>query len=96
MVVKLGECLDPCLPSLTALIIVLLGIIDCLEETGLRFEGVIGCGVSEVMAAYIDGSLGLDQCFQTINCIGKHVEKFATDNGEVLLITCLFVSDKKK
>lgn len=48
------------------------------------------------MAAYIDGSIGLNQCFQTINCIGKHVEKFATDNGEVLLTTCLFVTDKKK
>ncbi|XP_052818372.1 fatty acid synthase-like [Mya arenaria] len=59
---------------------VYISLIDCLEEAGLEFEGVMGCGLSEVVAAYIDGCISLDQCFQTMNCIGSLFEKYRDEN----------------
>ncbi|KAH3775185.1 hypothetical protein DPMN_176584, partial [Dreissena polymorpha] len=57
-------------------------MIDCLEEAGTEFSGVMGCGVSEVIAAYIDGCVSRDQCFQIMNTIGKHLEEYRHANED--------------
>ena len=53
-----------------------------LEEANLGYSKIMGCGLTEIVGAYIDGCLTLDMCFNVINCIGKHVEEFAKNNSE--------------
>ena len=62
-------------------------MLDCLEEAGLGFQGVVGCGLSEIVAAYIDGCISLDQCYQVVSCIGRHVEETASSIGKKHTVT---------
>ena len=43
---------------------------------------VLGCGLTEVIAAFVDGVLNLDQCLCIAECVGKYVEKFAAQNSK--------------
>jgi len=71
-VLERGECWEPYTrEGMLVAAAVHICLLDCLEAAGVELEGVAGCGVSEVIAAYVDGCLSLDQCFQAINCIGR-------------------------
>lgn len=48
-----------------------IGIVDIMNETKLQIQGVVGCGLSEIVAAYQDGCLSREQCVRLAYLIGK-------------------------
>ena len=42
---------------------------------------VLGCGLTEIIAAFVDGALNIDQCLYIADCVGRYVEKFAAQNS---------------
>lgn len=48
-----------------------IGIVDIMNETRLQIQGVVGCGLSEIVAAYQDGCLSREQCVRLAYLIGK-------------------------
>ncbi|KAL5021633.1 hypothetical protein ScPMuIL_000788 [Solemya velum] len=59
-------------------IAVLLGLVDCLMAVGIEVCGVVGGGLSEIVAAYLDFCLDRTQCIQLAYLIGKTVSENRT------------------
>ena len=51
-----------------------------LENCGIEVSDILGCGLTEIIAAYVDGALSLDQCICIADSVGRHIEKFAEQN----------------
>lgn len=60
-------------------------MIDSLETVGVEFDGSIGCGLSEIVAAYMDGCITRDQCFLIYATIGKELDHFFSKYGRKLI-----------
>ena len=56
-------------------------LIQTLEECSVSVSDILGCGLTEVIAAYVDGALNLDQCLCIAESVGRFIEKFAAENG---------------
>ena len=64
-------------------------MVQTLEEFNIAIGDVLGCGLTEVIAAYIDGVLHLDQCLCIAECVGKYVEKFAAESSKFIIMKSL-------
>lgn len=49
-----------------------------MRETKLQIQGVVGCGLSEIVAAYQDGCLSREQCVGLAYLIGKLLKEFSS------------------
>lgn len=61
-----------------------IGIVDIMNETRLQIQGVVGCGLSEIVAAYQDGCLSREQCVRLAFLIGKLLKECSS--------ICLFIN----
>ncbi|KAL3859308.1 hypothetical protein ACJMK2_009533, partial [Sinanodonta woodiana] len=60
---------------------VLFGLLNCLQKAGVLFSAVVGCGIAEIVAAYLDGCLTHEECLHVAHSLGGILEKHAYDKG---------------
>ncbi|KAK3611423.1 hypothetical protein CHS0354_027151 [Potamilus streckersoni] len=60
---------------------VLFGLLSCLQKAGVLFSAVVGCGVAEIVAAYLDGCLTHEECLHVAHTLGSILEKHDCDKG---------------
>ncbi|XP_061197314.1 fatty acid synthase-like [Saccostrea echinata] len=53
----------------------LIGLVDTITEANVPVQGVVGCGLSEIVAGYKDGCLNREQCVRLAYLIGEQIEK---------------------
>ncbi|XP_062590518.1 fatty acid synthase-like [Saccostrea cucullata] len=52
----------------------LIGLVDTVTEGNVPVQGVVGCGLSEIVAGYKDGCLDREQCVRLAYLIGQQIE----------------------
>ncbi|XP_078335992.1 fatty acid synthase-like [Crassostrea virginica] len=76
-------CTEDIAQRIVLSIFVLLGIVDIIKETKVQPQGVVGSGLSEIVAGYHDGCLSREQCVQLAYLMGNLLKKWAnTDLAE--------------
>ncbi|KAL4234401.1 hypothetical protein ACF0H5_006048 [Mactra antiquata] len=82
-ILEKGEPLSPCTKvGILSAAALCISLIDTLETFSIEFDGSIGCGLSEIIAAYMDGCITRDQCFMIYSVIGEHLEQFSQKHGD--------------
>jgi len=64
----------------------ILGIVDCLQAAKVNITGVLGIGLSEIVACYVDNSLTREQCMRIAHIIGQVLEDHSKNNGKYFII----------